>query len=165
MTKTSISGRSIGGYYKEGDVLKLGSSREEMQENYVSLRKGSRKVGIVLMCIFLVTGIWSRELLLEIFGTFMPASALKVPNVVLIILYALLGYAEGHLVYFAWKRVEEWSCAISGEEDDGENLIGFVFTIIYHLMLPIMFSIGLIFGIYDWIKLHIDGKIYGLKVK
>ncbi len=139
--------------------MKLGNTREEMQRNYASYLKGARKVGKVLMCIFLVVSIISIKYLFQVPEDYVYASTVKTLIILFIILYPLCGYAEGHILYFAWKRIEEWCIAIAPDDE------GFFSAILGIVTFPIMFSVGQFFGIYDWIKLHIDEKRYGLKMK
>lgn len=137
--------------------MKLGHNREEMQRNYTSYLKGSRKVGKVLMYIFLVVSIISIKYLFQIPKDYANATAIKALIILFIILYPLCGYAEGHILYFAWKRIEEWCIAIAPDDE------GFFSAILGIVTFPIMFSVGQLFGIYDWIKLHTDAKKYRLK--
>jgi len=139
--------------------MKLGNTREEMQRNYASYLKGARKVGKVLMYIFLVVSIISIKYLFQVPEDYVYASAVKALIILFIILYPLCGYVEGHILYFAWKRIEEWCIAIAPDDE------GFFSAILGIVTFPIMLSIGQFFGIYDWIKLHIDGKRHGLKMK
>ena len=130
--------------------MKLGNTREEMQRNYSGYLKGARKVGKICMWIWLIAAVLSIR-------------SLSIFPKVFIGLYILIapfcGYAEGHILYFTWKRIEEWSIAIAPDDE------GFFAAILGIIAFPIMFSVGQLFGIYDWVKIHIDGKRYGFKVQ
>ena len=111
------------------------------------------------MYIFLVVSIISIKYLFQVPDDYVHATVIKALIILFIILYPLCGYAEGHILYFAWKRIEEWCIAIAPDDE------GFFSAILGIVTFPIMLSVGQFFGIYDWIKLHIDGKRYGLKMK
>ena len=120
--------------------MKLGDTRAEMQRNYTEFRKGSRKWGKVCVYIFLVI------------------SLLRFKGFLFSVIFALWGYAEGNILYFEWKRIDDWCVAMATDD----NFMGTVLSVI---VVPIMFSIGALVGIYDWIKIHIDAKRYGLRIE
>jgi len=141
--------------------MKLGNTREEMQSNYKYYMEGARKVGKVFMWIFFVFGILLCKGTVSLLEYFVPISELmeKVLPVLIIALYALWGYIEGNIMYFTWTRFGNWCDAItSGEASAFEGILSLI-------IVPIMFPVAQFFGIYDYIKILIDGKRYGLKKK
>ena len=152
--------------------MKLGNTIEEMQRNYSETVKKSRKVGKILAIIGVVASVIS---LYHLVGMLKTDSGIGIAHLILafsVLFCPISGYIAGHMYYYGFRRMASWLEGLDGLDNDGTGCLCVFFAfgnfgtiIIYVLSISLFFAAGMYIGLYDWIKIHIDAKRYGLKVK
>lgn len=152
--------------------MKLGETREEMQRNYSETIRKSRKVGKILAIIGVVSSVISLFHLIELLKTNTVIGAEHLLLIFFVFFCPISGYVAGHMYYYGFRRMVSWLEVLSEGDSDGSGCLFFLITfggigttIAYLVCVSLFFSIGIFVGLHDWIKIHIDGKKYGLKEK
>lgn len=147
--------------------MKLGDTREEMQQNYSERIKKARKVGKTLAIIGVVSSIISLFWLINLSKTNMLFGTQHLWFISFVFFCPISGYIAGHMYYYGFRRMASWL----EDMEKGVGVLAFfcVFgefgaLLAWVVCFSLFFSIGMYIGLYDWIKIHIDGKRYGLKV-
>ena len=143
-----------------------------MQKNYSETIRKSRKVGKVLAIIGAVSSIISLFQLIELLSTKAPIGAEHLLLIGFVLFCPIGGYIAGHMYYYGFRRMASWLEGLDSGDSSGSGCLCFLLAfgglgtlIAYVVCISLFFSIGMYVGLYDWIKIHIDGKRYGLKIK
>ncbi len=152
--------------------MKLGNTREEMQKNYSEAIRKSRKVGKIMAMIGGISSVISIFWLMDLLRTDAPFGNEHLLFISFIFFCPIGGYIAGHMYYYGFRRMSSWLESISEGNVDGSGCLCFLLAfgglgtmIAYIACISLFFSLGLYVGLYDWIKIHIDGKKYRLKVR